>query len=476
MKLQVQNLGPIKFGEIDLSKRFYVFVGYNNSGKTYMGQLLWSLFALKKEEYSHHFINKVEDLNGEIEVSESDLKKVVEEFQEFLQKSFLQKTLNLNKGHFLGENLKLNIVGDYVKEFHENKCLIRAASGKRGNYVINKNSNKNKFRISQDIIFEEGELNFLDMGVDDENSIINWANQHLFASVLDTLFEKARYSVFFLPANRNFYPNFYKYIYSVSKDEKDKIAEKVGNGGDLESVKALLKRPYTQPMDELNTRVFKLNNDRTSTGYYEDLLMELEEIIGGEIEIISVEGIAPIEFRLKIAEGKSLDMHVASSSSNQLTTLYLYLKYWARESNNFLIIDDPEENLHPKNQLKLLELLIKFSKRNNNRILITTHSTLLSDSINNHLHLGHLKQEGFDLEEVAKEKVLHIDVNTALEPDETGVYFFNGERIFEYDVNDYGVVFGDFVKEEHKVRDDSSALKGLIFEHQNNKLEEVSNA
>ncbi|MGB0931386.1 MAG: AAA family ATPase, partial [Chitinophagales bacterium] len=278
-------------------------------------------------------------------------------------------------------------------------------------------------------------------------------------------FNNFHYHTFFLPANRNFYPNFYKYIYSVSKEEKDTIGHELGNGANLERIKTLAKRPYTQPMDELNTRIFNLNNNRTPTGHYEDLLTELEEIIGGEIEVISVEGIAPIEFRLKIAEGKSLDMHVASSSSNQLTTLYLYLKYWAAERRNFLILDEPEENLHPKNQLKLLELLIKFSKRNDNRILITTHSTLLSDSINNHLHLGHLKQEGFDLEAVAKEKDLHIDANAILEPDETGVYFFNGSRIFEYDVNDYGVVFGDFETEERKVRNDGDALRGMIYNH-----------
>ena len=52
MKLRVNNLGPIKQGEIDLSKRFSVFVGYNNSGKTYMSQVVWSLmnFWNKKKD------------------------------------------------------------------------------------------------------------------------------------------------------------------------------------------------------------------------------------------------------------------------------------------------------------------------------------------------------------------------------------------------------------------------------------------
>ncbi len=46
MKLLVKNLGPIQGNTqtIDLSKRFYIFVGENNSGKTYVSQLLWTIF------------------------------------------------------------------------------------------------------------------------------------------------------------------------------------------------------------------------------------------------------------------------------------------------------------------------------------------------------------------------------------------------------------------------------------------------
>jgi AAA15 family ATPase/GTPase len=44
MQLIIQNLGSIKQGEIDLTKKFYVLVGYNNTGKTYVSQLLWSIF------------------------------------------------------------------------------------------------------------------------------------------------------------------------------------------------------------------------------------------------------------------------------------------------------------------------------------------------------------------------------------------------------------------------------------------------
>jgi hypothetical protein len=44
MKLAFKNLGAIKSGEIDIDKQFYLFVGYNNSGKTYLSKLLFTIF------------------------------------------------------------------------------------------------------------------------------------------------------------------------------------------------------------------------------------------------------------------------------------------------------------------------------------------------------------------------------------------------------------------------------------------------
>ncbi|CAA6825736.1 MAG: Unknown protein, partial [uncultured Aureispira sp.] len=45
MKLKIKNFGPLtKGGTIDLDKRFYVFVGKNGSGKTYLANLVYEMF------------------------------------------------------------------------------------------------------------------------------------------------------------------------------------------------------------------------------------------------------------------------------------------------------------------------------------------------------------------------------------------------------------------------------------------------
>ena len=46
MKLKIKKFMPIKEEcEIDLNKKFLVFVGKNNSGKTYVSQLIWGIFS-----------------------------------------------------------------------------------------------------------------------------------------------------------------------------------------------------------------------------------------------------------------------------------------------------------------------------------------------------------------------------------------------------------------------------------------------
>ena len=87
------------------------------------------------------------------------------------------------------------------------------------------------------------------------------------------------------------------------------------------------------------------------------------------------------EIRVRVKKGLDIDLHNASSSIRQLAPLLLYLRYRAKK-NDFLIIDEPEMNLHPESQAKLLEvfgIMVNLGVR----ILITTHSPYLMSHLNN---------------------------------------------------------------------------------------------
>jgi predicted ATPase len=213
---------------------------------------------------------------------------------------------------------------------------------------------------------------------------------------------------FFLPSSRLFYPIFYQYIYRLEKEKREALSKErealsqvlfnllKNNEKRQESALESLpthafeshyQSPYTEPMNGLFEKIYRLNEETKATGYYDKQVSELSQIMGGDIVTKKNQGLAPLDFYLRMNEqGNELPMYLSSSSVNQLSTLYLYFEYWADKKHNFLMIDEP--NLHPQNQIALLNVLLEFANDNNNKVLITTHSPLLADAVNNYIYLG----------------------------------------------------------------------------------------
>jgi hypothetical protein len=87
------------------------------------------------------------------------------------------------------------------------------------------------------------------------------------------------------------------------------------------------------------------------------------------------------EIKVDVKRGLSIDLYNASSSIKQLAPLLLFLRYRATE-NSFVIIDEPEMNLHPESQAKVLEALCIMVNLGV-RVLLTTHSPYFMAHLNN---------------------------------------------------------------------------------------------
>jgi 1-aminocyclopropane-1-carboxylate deaminase/D-cysteine desulfhydrase-like pyridoxal-dependent ACC family enzyme len=101
---------------------------------------------------------------------------------------------------------------------------------------------------------------------------------------------------------------------------------------------------------------------------------------------------------------------------------------------------------------------------NNNRVLISTHSPLIAENVNNYLSLNLLKERyGLDVQEVLTENELALRTDLAISPEAVGVYFFNGREIMDYEMNDYGVYFRDFREVSRQVERASKILTDYIY-------------
>jgi predicted ATPase len=486
MKLIIKNLGPIKNNTqaIDLSKDFFVFVGQNNSGKSYVAQLLWAIF---NEDIIHKFArtnveiidNKIVENINNIEVTPELLAVILNRYSLFLQEETKKEIFNIGKNSQILNNIAIRFeyeISELREQEIEGIVKIKDDEGNTLKYIEFKKDQGDliyKFIGKQlpESIKEIIPKKSLDRNLLDETKFL------LIATIIRTML-KYEHETFFLPASRIFFPTFYRYIYEVDRKRREqdikKLVDLLENPRKMSNIQLsdleeldVFKRKYTEPMNKVFEKLFSLNLEENIEGHYINLVQQLQEIIGGKIKLISVEGIGLIEFYFKIdSVDEPLPMYLASSSVNQLTLLYLYLKYWASEKDNFLMIDEPEVNLHPENQIKLINILIQFiQSQAGNKVLITTHSSMLANAINNYIYLDVLKnQHGVNVKKIIEEnKLKYVNSSISISKEKVGVYFFTGDRIIDYESSDYGIYFMNFREVENNLDNSLRILTDYIY-------------
>ncbi|QSV62003.1 MAG: ATP-binding protein [Dolichospermum sp. DL01] len=485
MKLIIKNLGPIKNNTqaIDLSKDFFIFVGRNNSGKSYVAQLLWAIF---NQDIIHKFArtnveiidNKIVENINNIEVTSELLEEILNKYSLFLQEVAKKEIFNIGKKSQILNNILISFdheISELREQEIKSSVNIQYEEENTFQYIeVKKDKGELIYKFEEnrlpDTIKEIIPKKYLDDVLDQKKFV-------LIATIIRTML-KHKHETFFLPASRIFFPTFYRYIYEVDRKRREQdikklvdLLENPRKKGKIElsyfEELDVFKRKYTEPMNKVFEKLFSLNLEENIEGNYINLVQQLQEILGGEIKLISVEGIGLTEFYFKIdSVDEPLPMYLASSSVNQLTLLYLYLKYWALEKNNFLMIDEPEVNLHPENQIKLINILIQFiQSQTGNKVLITTHSSMLANAINNCIYLDVLKnQHGVNFKKIIEEnKLKYVDSSISISKDKVGVYFFTGDKIIDYESSDSAIYFRNFREVENNLDNSLRILTDYIY-------------
>ena len=144
-----------------------------------------------------------------------------------------------------------------------------------------------------------------------------------------------------------------------------------------------------------------------------------DQIIGGSVEPIKKpDGSREIIFNLN--SGNIFDIPITSSCVKDLIPLVFYLKYLAT-GRDLIVIDEPEMNLHPESQVKMLEVLTSLVNLGLN-IIITTHSTYFVDHIPNLTKAYKLNEEG---KKGLENKFKLKKEDSFIDPDKISVYLFD---------------------------------------------------
>lgn len=376
-KLIVEDYGKIKSAEIEVAP-LTLFVGDNNSGKSYLLALLWGIEkfgveALIGEEYvnteevntlidwiceqidiavknKHHevsleaisdVLNKL--LNTELKKHKNDLVK----------KIFNSKSVDVGKLEIKLENLEENILHLEIKE----------NSGGLRMYV---NDDQRAFSILGKYVLEEGMYK--------EEYFIQWILVRTLYSFLMNIDIKEELidSCIYLPAART--------GFMLTKDIINKVGRK--NTFNLLEEKETVT-PFIRPINQFLDIMGDLSTETSVKENHLKLALEIEkDMANGTVEISSMPN-KEVQY-VPVGYKKGMPLRLVSAVVTELSPLILMLKY--KEDVKRFYYEEPEMCLHPQLQYKMGKIIGR-TVNSGIGMVITTHSDIIMQHINNMIKL-----------------------------------------------------------------------------------------
>ena len=393
MVLEVKNLGPIKEAKIDLNRSMTIFCGPNNTGKTYLSYTIYAFARLTNlpgislpPDVFNDILNKG-DANCPISID-----KIIE-FQKHICANVsanLDRIFGLSKekAQSYFQNTEINFIDskDSLENEIKNAELKLLIEGPNGKVFFTKTPGSLSFNLK----LKNGE-NLGPTGV-------LWLGSGILPVLYKSLalYPVSRAIVF--PVERNS-------IYTFSKE----VA--------MNRMQTFDRNTRYPLAIEDNLLVSEdLANIKRQESDFAELASEIEDyLLRGKMEV-SKDG--EMEFVSSHAKTRKLPIHLSASIVKTLSSLVFYLKHQAKKGD-LIIIDEPELNLHPDQQVKLVRIFGKMINRGF-RFLISTHSDYIIKELNNLIMLS-------DKEPVVKKvgSELGYMENESINPQDVTAYYFS---------------------------------------------------
>jgi len=440
LSIEAKDFGPISGGRITL-KPLTIFIGPNNSGKSYAAMLIHSIFesytpsALPKAvppffrsgfldiPEAHKFlsqelstlttqINSLE-VGEELEIPNSILKRVTKKiFVELYEKrlgeeiirsyaSPLSELTRIGKKSFAlkinpnSYGVHLTCQGDKLKieEHPELDIKIKVKKSIEEEVIDVKKEKEKEYLVQMGRELEEGEI------------LLYFLTDSIFEICASNLIENIAMPCYYLPAARS----------GILQGHKA-LAASIVKKSPYVGIERLEIPRFSGVVSDFISSVITLPEEK---GTFYPLAQEFEkELIKGEIVVRTLDEYVYPEIKYSF-HNTEIPLHRASSTVSELAPLFLYLKYTV-EPGSVLIIEEPEAHLHPGNQRILAKFLVKLIRGGVN-IIITTHSEYLLEQLSSFIMLSRVEP---------KKRVEKYGYNEEdfLKHDEVAAYVFNYDK------------------------------------------------
>src|SRR5579859_5613460 len=408
MKITIRNLGVIKKAEINL-KPLTIFIGPNNSGKTWLAYTLAAVFGefgisqFTDQERRTSILENYSPVASAINellttgIVSMDIYQFAHDYGEKYFEDVIS-TVKTNLSLFMGtrcisfDALKMSTeLNDtqplFLKRiqetaFHANVGFTRQKSDHtygRQNAPFRISKQKERNNISMYLTFEDQSETEVP-----EETMREIIEERIIWYVFRTLHRALFFDVVVLPTERTTFLTLPFSTLSLDDQEINQIRDQHIQPLSMpvsDYVSSVISVTATGTKETAERKQQAEKNPQVQK--YIDLSYVLEtEILNGEVDFSMPEP----EFGRDIIFHPNgctfpLEISLASSMVKELAPLVFHLRYSA-QPNELLIIDEPEMNLHPKAQVQILEFLVMLVNAGLN-VLITTHSPYILDHLSN---------------------------------------------------------------------------------------------
>ena len=359
MKLSIRNVGKLKEADVEING-ITVITGENDTGKSTVGKVLWSVFNGFYEIDEKVYNEKVSELEKIIDeiIKENVYKNLSTDYNSFFEifnstgKKIAIELLKNNKNYSEDEikiiinnykkDLKIENISKFVQEINE---TLKISDKEIIKVIVSRVMNK-EFHNQINAVFSKEKMNIGEISLKIKDKEIDLKIENNEISDVQN---------YFLINKETMYIDNPFILDSYDFEDENHQTHLATN---------VFSENENSVISEIKVKK-KLNN----------IYQKLNSVLSGEI---LENKNSKFVYR---KNGEDIDLKNLSTGLKTFAIIKMLLQNGTLEENGTIILDEPEIHLHPEWQLKFAELIVLLQKEFGMHILLTTHSPYFLNAI-----------------------------------------------------------------------------------------------